>query len=188
VSGSWSAPQTLSSQPSAYATGLAANARGDAVALWAQLGFLVVASVRRASGAFGPAAVVSQAPVTAIAPAAGVDPDGNVIVAWRMMRGGAQRWLNQGIIEAAAYDADAPELQALSVPERTRARVRVVFTVTPFDWSGVASVRWSFGDGATATGTSATHAYRRPGRYVVQVAVADAVGRTTTARRTVVVF
>jgi peptide/nickel transport system substrate-binding protein len=39
---------------------------------------------------------------------------------------------------------------------------------------------WAFGDGATATGTSVSHAYTTPGRYVVSLTVTNPEGRAGT--------
>jgi uncharacterized membrane protein len=51
---------------------------------------------------------------------------------------------------------------------------------SPFDvWSAPVAVSWSFGDGASATGTSVTHAYAHPGTYTVSVTATDAAGNTT---------
>jgi PKD repeat protein len=46
---------------------------------------------------------------------------------------------------------------------------------------------WSFGDGATATGASVTHAWNAAATYTVQVTAANAYGRSTSATRTVLV-
>jgi PKD repeat protein len=56
---------------------------------------------------------------------------------------------------------------------------------TPLDFSAGApgpqatnpvTYAWSFGDGATASGASATHAYLRPGKYTATLTVTDASG------------
>jgi hypothetical protein len=186
-SGVWSPPQTLSTSPGIPFPKIAANARGDAVAVW-DSGFLIYAAVRRFGGVFGKPLVASQAGVDSREPAVAIDSQGNAVAAWIIMRGGAQRWLSRGIIEAAGYDAAGPELKALSIPTQTHVHVITRFALTPLDvWSRVVSVRWSFGDGAHGTGAHAAHAYRRPGSYLVQVTATDAVGHATTWRRTVVV-
>jgi PKD domain len=187
-SGAWSAPRTLSRPPGGGAVPrIAANERGDAVAVWDSFP-LIYAAIRHFGRRFGPPLVASQAGVDALEPAVAIDGRSNAVAAWIIMRGGAQRWLSRGIVEAAGYDAAGPELQALSIPTRTRVRVVTRFAVAPVDvWSRLASVRWSFGDSAHATGAHAAHAYLRPGSYLVRVTATDAVGHATTARRTVVV-
>ena len=46
-------------------------------------------------------------------------------------------------------------------------------------WSPVATYSWTFGDGATATSATATHAFAEPGKYTVRFRVTDAVGNST---------
>jgi PKD repeat protein len=64
-----------------------------------------------------------------------------------------------------------------------------------FDGSGssdpdgsVTSYRWSFGDGADATGPAPQHAYAHAGTYTVTMAVFDDSGSTATASRTVTII
>ncbi|HZU40171.1 MAG TPA: PKD domain-containing protein [Solirubrobacteraceae bacterium] len=54
---------------------------------------------------------------------------------------------------------------------------------------GLAAYRWSFGDGATVSGTSATasHAYAAPGTYTVALTVTDSYGHSASARHTVTI-
>ncbi len=52
---------------------------------------------------------------------------------------------------------------------------------------GPYTASWDFGDGSTATGTVAAHAYPGPGSYRVALTLMDATGNTTTARAAVTV-
>ncbi len=52
----------------------------------------------------------------------------------------------------------------------------------------IVSYAWDFGDGATASGLSATHAYAAPGTFTVRLTVTDAFGRSTSSARSVVVL
>jgi subtilisin family serine protease len=68
------------------------------------------------------------------------------------------------------------------------------FEATTFDGSGssdadgsIASYAWDFGDGATATGATAEHAYDWPGTYTVKLTVTDDDGAVATASRSIVV-
>jgi hypothetical protein len=49
----------------------------------------------------------------------------------------------------------------------------------------VASYTWSFGDGATSSGPAVSHRFTRPGRYVVELSVTDALGGTSVAETVV---
>lgn len=51
----------------------------------------------------------------------------------------------------------------------------------------IVSYRWNFGDGGTATGVTATYAYRTPGTYTVTLTVADAHGRSSSTSRSITV-
>ncbi len=53
--------------------------------------------------------------------------------------------------------------------------------------TGIAGYAWDFGDGATGSGTAATHAYRDNGTYIVTLTVTDNQGATGTASITVTI-
>lgn len=59
-------------------------------------------------------------------------------------------------------------------------------TSTPGAGHTITSYAWTFGDGATATGVTATHAYTATGTYSVQLKVTDEVGQSTTSAATTV--
>lgn len=57
-----------------------------------------------------------------------------------------------------------------------------------WDFDGtITTYAWDFGDGATASGLAAVHAYAAPGSYVVTLTVTDDTGRVGTAARTLAV-
>lgn len=49
----------------------------------------------------------------------------------------------------------------------------------------IAEYRWDFGDGRTATGQMATHAYGDVGTYVVRLTLVDTSGRTSSVSRSI---
>jgi PKD repeat protein len=51
----------------------------------------------------------------------------------------------------------------------------------------IVSYTWSFGDGATASGQSVTHAFAAPGTYTVTLTVVDSAGKSGTFSNTVTV-
>ncbi|WP_123380363.1 LamG-like jellyroll fold domain-containing protein, partial [Pseudokineococcus lusitanus] len=56
---------------------------------------------------------------------------------------------------------------------------------TSTDPEGPLTYAWDFGDGATATGVTASHTYARPGRYEVALVVTDSGKQTARTTRTV---
>ncbi|MCW3069902.1 MAG: domain containing protein [Solirubrobacterales bacterium] len=64
----------------------------------------------------------------------------------------------------------------------------IAFSGSAGDPYGAPAVSWSFGDGATAAGTSPSHAYATPGAYTVTMTSTDALtGATGSVQQTVVV-
>lgn len=50
----------------------------------------------------------------------------------------------------------------------------------------IASYRWNFGDGATATGVTALHTYTKPGRFRIELTVTDSKGAVDSTEHAVV--
>lgn len=117
-----------------------------------------------------------------------LDDQGNAVGVWRRrldlspapgLQAGYQ-------IESAWLDAVGPELRALSIPSAGGLGEPVAVSVAPVDrLSAIAATTWSFGDGATASGATASHTYTKGGTYQVTVTSTDAVGNATTAARTI---
>ena len=86
----------------------------------------------------------------------------------------------------------SPLLPAFTAPSATTGNPSV-FTATVTDSAGndatsqVASYSWDFGDGDTAGGQTATHAYSSPGSFAVTLTITDLLGRVAHATRTVTV-
>jgi PKD repeat protein len=57
-------------------------------------------------------------------------------------------------------------------------------TSTPGTGHRIVSYAWTFGDGATGTGVTTTHAYSKSGTYSVQLTVTDEAGQSTTSGAT----
>src|SRR5207249_6044225 len=63
----------------------------------------------------------------------------------------------------------------------------VTFTATTVDGTAPYTYSWNFGDGTTAAGSSATHAYTSASTYTVQVTASDSAAHTATKSKSVVV-
>jgi hypothetical protein len=111
------------------------------------------------------------------------DAQGDAVAVWRR-----HDIYGHTIVQAAGYDAAGPLLQALSIPTTGVAGRRLSLSVAPLDvWSWLGATRWSFGDGASASGTKVTHTYAAPGSYDVTATSADGLANTTTATRTITI-
>jgi PKD domain len=122
------------------------------------------------AGAFTPAQTISAPSENDLAIQSDVaDPLGDGLATWLTTAGTA---------ELAVYDAAPPALSAPTIPASATAGVAASFSVpTPLDvWSEPVAVTWSFGDGATATGTAVTHTYAQAGVYQVKATATDALG------------
>jgi hypothetical protein len=185
--GAWGAAQDLSAAgQTALQPDIAADARGDAVAVWKRsdgTNFIVQAAALPMGGSWGAAQSLSTAGQNASDPRIALDPFGDAVADWNRFNG------TNDIVQAAGYDAAGPELNMLTVPSQGQAGTPVALSVSPFDiWSAVASTSWSWGDGSAATaGTSVTHTYAAPGTYQITVTSTDHVGNTTSAQRTITV-
>jgi len=64
--------------------------------------------------------------------------------------------------------------------EATSATGTYSFTAIPSGGLGTFNFTWLFGDGASATGVTVTHAFSGPGNYTVTVQAKDQYGQATT--------
>jgi hypothetical protein len=92
------------------------------------------------------------------------------------------------VFQVAFYDETPPELRDVAVPATGTAGQALAMSATPFDALTFADAPfWDFGDGGTASGPSASHAYAAPGTYTVTVETMDDSGNETIITRPVVV-
>ncbi|HEV2429198.1 MAG TPA: PKD domain-containing protein, partial [Thermoplasmata archaeon] len=78
----------------------------------------------------------------------------------------------------------APTAAALSTTLVPLAGAEVGFLASGSGGGGAFDYNWEFGDGARASGASATHAFRHPGTYRVTVTATDGNGANATANLT----
>lgn len=109
------------------------------------------------------------------------DAAGSVTIGWAS-RTGESRYR----FATATLDATPPAVSA-SVTPSVAVGESASFRATASDNSGIASLRWDFGDGSGADGGVATHVYGRVGSYEASVTVTDRAGNVTVVRRTVTV-
>jgi hypothetical protein len=141
------------------------------------------AAVRLASGTFSPATTVSALSPEESTPEVGIDAQGNGIAVFSRSNSGTYT------LEAAGYDAAGPLLRGLSLPSQGTVGQPLQFFEAPLDvWSAVLAEGFTFGDGTTASGVSATHTYTAPGTYQVTATASDVLGNTTTVAGTVTIL
>jgi PKD repeat protein len=87
------------------------------------------------------------------------------------------------------FDPVAPaETITPAAPVDTLTATPVAFDATVSDiWSNPVAVHWDFGDGQSADGTSASHAFATAGSYLAKATATDASGNTASQTQTVTV-
>jgi len=171
---------------------LAADARGDAVAIWPDGPDhqTVWAALRpAASGRWQPPVAIGRGDGQVGYLNIGTDRSGNAVAAWeRDIDDPAVIGDLKTFVEVAELRAQGPLIESVTVPRRVRPGAAARFSVRAVPWGSPLqrAPRWQFGDGATATGSKVRHVYRRPGTYAVVVTARDEHG-STSATRTLVV-
>lgn len=174
--GAWGTPVRLSdSSTNSWDPQVAVDPAGNATAIWSR----EVGGTRAVEAARRPLAGEWSEPISlspqgdAWNPQISVDPAGNATAAWSRKDG------NSWIVQARGLDAAGPVVTAITgASSRISARGRA-FSVKAFDvWSSVASTRWTFPDGTTATGSSVSYA-GTGGSRPVRVVLTDTVGNAT---------
>lgn len=173
----WSTPVSLSTpERDSWDPQVAVDPAGTATALWsrAEDGSRVVEAARRPAGGEWSEPVDLSKPGEAWNPQVAVDPAGNATAAWSRKDGTS--W----IVQARGLDAAGPIVTEITgATSRASGRARA-YSVKAHDvWSRVASARWTFPDGTTASGTSVSYAGTGGGTRPVRVVVTDSVGNAT---------
>lgn len=177
-----SAPQTVGATPSVgqVAPSLAVAADGRALLAWLQLDrpgaeVVLLVAERPPGGTFGEPAPLDGAGGAASGEVAMAET-GDGLAAW--IAGASAPYA----LHARGFDASAPTLSGVAIPPTAIAGVPASFAASAFDLWGPATIRWDFGDGATAAGATAQHTYAAPGRYAASVVATDAVGLAAPAQ------
>lgn len=90
-------------------------------------------------------------------------------------------WDSSGPVHVSIKDAPPAIASFYHYPSDPSIFDTVSFYDYSWDPAGIASWAWAFGDGATATGASASHRYAADKDYAAKLAIATTDGRTATA-------
>ena len=101
------------------------------------------------------------------------------------------RGLSASTTQALSVAVGAPPTPSFTVSPSAAAVQETVYfnasTSTPGSGhSAITSYRWTFGDGGTASGMTATHSYAVAGTYTVQLTVTDESGQSNTSAGTTI--
>lgn len=175
VGGAWSAPVSLSTpERDSWDPQVGVDPSGTATALWsrAEEDGRVVEAARRPAGGDWSEPIDLSAGGDAWNPQLAIDPAGNATAAWS--RNDGRSWT----VQARGLDAAGPVVTEITGATPGTSRGARPYSVKAHDvWSRVASARWTFPDGTTATGTSVSYAGNRAG--AVRVVLTDSVGNAS---------
>ncbi len=123
-------------------------------------------------------ATVDSGPIPAVVVGGGsfVAPYDDAFVFW-----GGENALTESISTTAWALAAEPSVTAAATHTVVDAGASISFTGTVSLGVGGVSASWSFGDGGTETGLSATHSFATAGLYTVTLTVTDLLGQTSSA-------
>lgn len=179
LGGGWQAPDDLSAAgDDARQPTVVQDADGRALVSWVVVrgaGRVASAAQRAPDGTWGPAVDLATGVQDIYeAPAVAFAPGGN---ATALVQDAGPR------ISVADFDAATPTLGGLVAPATGVVGAPLSFSVVATGATGPAT--WDFGDGATASGASVTHAFTTPGTKAVTVRAADDFGPPATLTATV---
>jgi hypothetical protein len=179
VSGAFGAAQTLiQGTPAAVYGGLDVSPDGHVLAAITTSGACEYwAATAPPGGGFGEMVLLGPAyQSSCMQPAPSLRRGGDGVVWMRGYRPSAY------VNDAVGLDLSGPELRGVQIPSGAQAGSATDFSVQPVDvWGTVASTVWSFGDGATADGPVASHAFDAAGDRTVTVDATDSFGHASTA-------
>lgn len=172
---------------------LASNASGDTLVSWRAgegSGASIQAAAKPSGAAEFGAPVTISTPGRVQPPAVAIAPDGNGVSAWTYTAPSRPASADtphtnspppDGVIQAAGFDVTPPRLTDVAIPATGTVGQPLSFSAQPVDnWTREPATEFSFGDGGSASGTAASHAYGAPGTYSVTVTATDARGFTAT--------
>jgi hypothetical protein len=196
--GSWEAPVALSAAgENAFPSDVVFDQSGNAAVVWERsngTNDIVQAAYRPSDGGWQKPTSLSaegqdgtDAVIVLDAPGDSTAADGDATAVWTSSEGGCSETPRCATpptyaVQAAGYDPVEPgEVQA---PTTGEVGAPISFSASSRDaWSPVLS----FGDGASATSTSATHTYSAPGEYEVTFSSTDVLGYRRSTQRTIVI-
>jgi hypothetical protein len=183
VGGAWQAPVNLSENGSnAFPTDLTFDQEGNAVLVWERENepeWAIQADYRPAGGEWQQPASLGDgddAVVVLDAPGDSTAADGDATAVWT----------SGDTIQAAGYDTVEPP-QAIEAPATGEAGTPVSVAVPAASPLQVYSPLLSFGDGTSASATSAMHTYAAPGEYTVTFSSTDVLGYKSSTQQTIVI-
>jgi hypothetical protein len=169
--GAWQAPVDISSPGASDGDAqVAFDGLGDAFAVWSN-GITVHSALKPAGGSWQSPNDLTGEGSMYNSPQVAFDGLGDALVVWGN---------NRNTIRGSTYVVAGPALNDISIPTEGTTGQPLSFSVSPFDvWSIPEETSWSFGDGASASGTSVTHTYTTAGTYEVTLHSADTLGNVT---------
>jgi PKD repeat protein len=92
---------------------------------------------------------------------------------------------SMGQMDTATQQVEATDPYPVASLTAEMNWMSVTVTSTSTDNLPIPTTSWAFGDGATATGLTATHKYGTPGLYTITLTVTDSMGQMDTATQQV---
>jgi hypothetical protein len=115
--------------------------------------------------------------VRSVIRAAGVDPQGNVVITWLYIAPTSPQYQER----ATALDVAGPTIDTATFPGSGAIGEALPFSAHATDlWSPAIGYGWDFGDGTTAIDATGTKAFAAGGTFAPRLTATDAYGNATT--------